>query len=117
MIPAFCFDLAAKQFQQEPCFMIDTKKVRALLNDKNLECRPSAAAIHPVLNKLFVLCSVGKVLIICDTEGNVEEAFRLDPAFFPQPEGITFAPNGDMFICNEGQDQLGTIIRFPFVAP
>jgi len=117
MIPAFCFDLASMQFQQQPCFMMDTRKVRMLLNEKNLECRPSAAAIHPVLNKLFVLCSVGKVLVICDTEGRVEEAFRLDPAFFPQPEGITFAPNGDMFISNEGQDQLGTIIRFPFVAP
>jgi hypothetical protein len=93
------------------------KKVRRLLNDKYLECKPSAAAIHPLLHKLFVLCSVGKTLLICSTDGKVEEAYRLDPEFFPQPEGICFSPAGDMFISNEGKKGQGTIIRFPYVAP
>lgn len=116
-LPAFAFDLDKHKFDSKPVYMFDTRKVRALVKDKYMDCKPSAAAIHPILGKLFVLCSVGKVLVICDTDGNVEEAFRLDPSFFPQPEGITFAPNGDMYISNEGQSGRGTIIRFPFVAP
>ena len=116
-IPAFSFDLATLQFEDEPRFEFDTHKVKSLVRDKYMDCKPSAAAIHPILRKLFVLCSVGKVLVICDLNGKVEEAFRLDPSFFPQPEGITFSANGDMYISNEGQSDRGTIIRFPFVAP
>jgi len=116
-IPAFCFNLQTLKFDKDPCYEFDTRRVRQLVNNKYLDCRPSAAAVHPLLNKLFVLCSIGKVLVICDLNGKVLEAFQLDPSFFPQPEGITFAPNGDMYISNEGQSGRGTIVRFPFVAP
>lgn len=77
--------------------------------------KPSAAAIHPILKKLFIVCSQeGRGLIICDLEGNVEEAHRLDEGMYPQPEGITFAPNGDMYISNEGLIQPGSIVHYPY---
>jgi uncharacterized protein YjiK len=36
----------------------------------------------------------------------------LKRSIFPQPEGITFSPNGDLFIANEGDGDGGTILRF-----
>jgi len=36
----------------------------------------------------------------------------LDPVLFNQPEGLTFAPNGDLYISNEGGEGVATILKF-----
>jgi hypothetical protein len=36
----------------------------------------------------------------------------LDPKLLPQPEGITFLPNGDMLIATEGKDGVPRIVRY-----
>ena len=111
--PAFCFDLTTNTFGAEPSFVIDVKKVRELIKNPSFKSSPSAAAIHPILNKLFIVCSQdGKGILICDLNGNVEQVVKLSDAMFPQPEGITFAPNGDMYISNEGLYQAGSIIYY-----
>lgn len=113
--PAFYFDLTTNEFGNEPAFVIDVRKVRKLLKSDAFKTWPSAAAIHPRLNKLFIICSQdGKGLLICDLEGNVEQAIKLDEGLFPQPEGLTFSPDGDMYISNEGLYQPGSIIRYPY---
>ena len=113
--PAYCFDLTTNEFSTEPCFTIDVAKVRKLLKNPNFGSKPSGAAIHPKLNKLFIVCSQdGKGLLICDLEGNVEQAIYLDESIFPQPEGITFSANGDLYISNEGLYQPGSIIHYPY---
>jgi hypothetical protein len=113
--PAFCFDLETETFSETPCFSIDVKRVRKLLKNNFFAAKPSAAAIHPKLNKLFIVTSQdGRGLLICDLEGNVEQAIYLAESLYPQPESITFAPNGDMYIANEGLYQSATIIRYPF---
>lgn len=113
--PAFCFDLTTLQFINDPCFVIDVKKARKLLKNDAFGTKPSAAAINPKLNKLFIVCSQdGKGLLICDLQGNIEQAIYLDESIYPQPEGITFSPNGDMYISNEGLYQPGSIIRYTY---
>jgi len=113
--PAFAFDLTTHEFTAEPVFNIDVAKVRKLLKNPNFGAKPSAAAVHPILNKIFIVCSQdGKGLLICDMEGNVEHAIYLDESIFPQPEGITFSPHGDLYISNEGLYQPGSIIRYPY---
>lgn len=113
--PVFAFDLTTHEFTPEPIFNIDVAKVRKLLKNPNFGAKPSAAAVHPLLKKVFILCSQdGKGLLICDMEGNVEHAIYLDESYFPQPEGITIAPNGDLYISNEGLYQPGSIIKYPY---
>ena len=113
-ILAYTFDPVTLQFSDPVLFEIYRRDIHAILKDNNAQFKPSAAAIHPILNKLFIVASVGKAMIQCTLDGKVEKAWRLNPDQFPQPEGITFAPNGDMFISNEGVDGKGTILKFPY---
>ena len=79
-----------------------------------MECKPSAAAINPINKKLYVIASVGKVLLQCSKNGKLEKIYKINPAQFPQPEGITFAANGDMYISNEGANGKATILKFAY---
>jgi hypothetical protein len=60
------------------------------------------------------LSSAGNLLVIADTRGKIIEAYNLDPDLFPQAEGIAFAPNGDMFITNEGKNGPPTLQLFKY---
>src|SRR5206468_2971376 len=79
---------------------------------KSKKFQPSGAAIHPKLQKLFILSGVSRQLAITDLSGNVEGVYMLAPRMFPQAEGITFKANGDMYISNEGGKGRATLLRF-----
>ena len=88
--------------------------IKKILNDDKAEFKPSAAGINPVNGKLYIVASVGKLLVIADKNGKVEQAIRLDPVMYNQPEGMTFAPNGDLYISNEGGEGIATILKFVY---
>ncbi|HSU28458.1 MAG TPA: hypothetical protein VLJ68_08755 [Chitinophagaceae bacterium] len=114
MRKAYRFDLTSQQLADSPYYRIDINEIRRLLKDSRAEFYPSAAAINPVQNKLYIVSSIGKLLVVTDRMGKVESAIPLSPSMFPQPEGITFAANGDMFISNEGQDDRATLLKFRY---
>jgi hypothetical protein len=101
-------------FAAEPAYSIDIREIQKMLNDDKAEFKPSAAGINPVTGKLFIVASVGKLLVVADTKGKVEEVYKLDPVMFNQPEGMTFAPNGDLYISNEGGEGIATILKFSY---
>ena len=111
---AYRFDLATLTFSTEPLYTIDVAVIKKMLNDEKAEFKPSAAAINPVSGKLFIVASVGKLLVIADKNGKVEQVFSLDPALYNQPEGMTFAPNGDLYISNEGGESIATVLKFTY---
>jgi uncharacterized protein YjiK len=111
---AFKFDLRSKTFEQTAFFTISRGQVKNLLKNADAKFEPSAAAIHPVSKRLFVLSSAGQLLVVTDTRGQVIEAYTLNPDLYPQAEGIAFAPNGDMYITNEGKYGKPTLYYFPF---
>jgi hypothetical protein len=113
-ITAWSFNLVTKDFDQRPLFEIPLKEVYDKLANFNADCKPSAASINPVNNNLYILASVGKVLMECTRNGKIIRIHKLNPTHFPQPEGITFATNGDMYISNEGADGKATILKFPY---
>lgn len=113
-IYAYSFNLHSKQFDREPFFVIEMNEVLRKLKDLSAQFQPSAAAIHPITKKLFIIASVGKALLICTPDGKVEAAHDLNPDQFQQPEGISFAPNGDMFISNEGLNGKATFLIYPY---
>ena len=84
------------------------------LQNRDADFKPSAAAIHPVNKRLYILASAGNLLVICDNRGQVVDAFNLHPDTYPQAEGIAFAPNGDMYISNEAKNGKPTLLYFPY---
>lgn len=113
---AYRFDLAAKAYDTAAFYTISTQEVKSKVKNDDAEFRPSAAAIHPIEKKLYILASAGQLLVITDTKGKVMEAYNLNPDIFPQAEGITFAPNGTMYISNEGKFGKPSLLVFPYNA-
>jgi uncharacterized protein YjiK len=111
---AYRFDLATLTFSTTPLYSINIADIKKLLKDDQAEFKPSAAGINPVNGKLYIVASVGKLLAVADKNGKVEQVFRLDPVLYNQPEGMTFAPNGDLYISNEGGEGIATILKFAF---
>jgi hypothetical protein len=111
---AYRFNLRTNTFDAEPAYTINIADIRKLLNDDKAEFKPSAAGINPINGKLYIVASVGKLLVIANEKGKVEQVFRLDPDMYNQPEGMTFAPNGDLYISNEGGEGIATILRFSY---
>jgi DNA-binding beta-propeller fold protein YncE len=80
---------------------------------------PSAVAIHPRTGHVFVLSARGNGLVELDKKGKVVAVQTLPAKLFPQPEGLTFAPNGDLFVSSEAGKKggQGVVYRFTPSAP
>lgn len=111
---AYLFRLGEKRFDSEPYYAISTEQVKKLARNDDADFKPSAAAIHPLNGRLYILASAGQLLVIADTRGKVEEVYRLNPDHHPQAEGIAFAPNGAMYIANEGKYGTATLKMYSY---
>lgn len=112
---AYRFDLATKTFDTTAIYRFDNLEIAKLVGSDMRFFKPSAAAIHPIEKRLYIVASVNGLLVIADLQGHVQEAYNLKHRLFLQPEGIAFAPNGDMFISNEGgYDGTASILKFTY---
>lgn len=113
-ISAFAYYPDSIGFVNDPVYRMDADAIKKMGPNKSHKFQPTAAEIHPVLNKLFIISSPAKQLVIADLDGKPEGVYELGRKLFPQPEGITFKKNGDMYISSEGVTSKGTIMRFLF---
>jgi len=111
---AYRFDLKTRSFDTARFYTINTEDVKKIVKDADAKFDPSAAAIHPLNKRLYILSSAGTLLVIADTRGKVISAYKLNPDKYPQAEGIAFAPNGEMYITNEGKQGKPTLQAFDF---
>jgi uncharacterized protein YjiK len=111
---AYRFDLASRQFDTTVFYNIPTADVHKIVKDDNAKFDPSAAAIHPINKRLYILSSAGNLLVIADSRGKVIEGYHLNPDTNPQAEGIAFTPNGDMYISNEAKYGKPTLALYPY---
>jgi len=80
----------------------------------NTTFQPSGIAIHPISKNIYVIGSVGKLLLILSPQGELLAVNRLKRKIFPQPEGICFAPDGTLYISTEGKVNQGRIYQFKY---
>jgi hypothetical protein len=111
---AYQFDMGTLAYNSEPVYKLDVKEIAKLSGTALKNFKPSAAAIHPIEKRLYIISSVNGLLVITDMQGKVQEVYNLKRHLFPQPEGLSFAPNGDMYISNEGGDALANILKFSY---
>jgi uncharacterized protein YjiK len=114
-VSAFAYYPDSIGFDTKPIYSIDVAQVEKLSPRKTTRFEPSSARIHPVLKKLFILSSASNQLAIADLDGNVEAVYMLAKKIFPQPEGITFKSNGDMYISNEAVSSKATLLKFIYI--
>jgi len=111
----YAFSMDSLQYSPEPVFSYKYADIKGLSESPSKHFRPSAAAVHPIENKVFIVASINRLLVITDLSGKVLETHRLASRNFNQPEGITFAPNGDMYISNEGDEEhTADILKFKY---
>ncbi|EPR68377.1 hypothetical protein ADICYQ_2573 [Cyclobacterium qasimii M12-11B] len=113
----FRFDLASKQYEPGPFTTLKRAEIQKYFTDKDkgpLEIKPAAVALHPMEKQFYVLSSTGKWLLITDLHFNPKAVYRLNPKIFKQPEGITFDPEGNMYISNEARGGEPNILVFPY---
>jgi uncharacterized protein YjiK len=108
------FDLKTKKFDEKPAFSLDPCDVEKMMGGKKSKpFSPSGIAIHPKTGDFYVLSSVGKMLVVLSSEGVLKAAVKLDKELLPQPEGITFTPDGTLYLSTEGKKGEGMILIFP----
>lgn len=114
----FKFHLETMEFDSLPSGTIEKKQLSNFLSDKelkNMKIQPSAAAVHPLTNEYFLLSSTGKWLMTMDQTMIPKSIHFLNRSLFKQPEGITFAPDGTLYISNESADGRANILIFRYI--
>jgi len=109
----YAFSLAENNLLSKPVYQIDMEDVTLKhFREKKVykNFRPSDMAIHPQTKEMYVLEGSKPKLLILDGNGTAKKAYSFDRKIFPQPEGITFSPDGRLYISSEGKkDGIGTI--------
>jgi uncharacterized protein YjiK len=108
----YAFDLTKKTMVSEPVIRIDLndEELRSTKGKKGKTIRPSAIGIHPTTGDYYITDGPQRRLIVMSPAGDVKSILSLGKDF-QQPEGITFSPQGEMFISNEGTKEAGNILQ------
>jgi len=126
----YAFDPVTQTLDQNPFLLITEEALKDFVEDnakkktkkKHLkklvkrakDIAPSAIGIHPISGRIYVLSSVGKLLVVFNRNQQIEHVEFLSSKIHRQPEGLSFASNGEMFISNEGQSGKGVLYRFEY---
>lgn len=77
-----------------------------------LKLRYSSVAVHPGTGHYYLLSAVDRSLLVVDRSGALVDLVMLDPKLLPKAEGITFMPNGDMWLSSEGKGRTPVLVRY-----
>ena len=80
----------------------------------SLKLRYSSVAVHPITDHYYLLSAADRTLLVVDRSGTLIDLVLLDEELLPKPEGITFMPNGDMWISSEGKGRTPVLARYAF---
>lgn len=110
----YAFDLNDRTLSANPVYLIDELELgRMIFNkEKSYEFKPSGIAVHPQNGYIYVIASVGRLLLVLDRDSRIIYAERLDAKLLPQPEGITFSEDGRLFLSSEGRGDRGRLLIY-----
>ena len=124
----YAFDLETQELISEPyiCISDDTliEAVENLYADEPKSKRkkaigkiksyaPSGIAIHPVSGDYYTTSARGSIVVIFDKNKSFRQLAFLNNKTIPQPEGITFDAQNNLYISSEGQGLSGKVFKFP----
>lgn len=124
------FDLDEKKLRTKPLYVIDLDEIKyfrkyntmtrlgidllASLDESkgDVTFQPSGLAVHPLSGDIYIIGSVGDLLLVLHPEGEFLALVELGDRLFNQPEGICFGPEGELFISNEAGDSKASLLKF-----
>ncbi|MCP4439281.1 MAG: hypothetical protein GY810_10110 [Aureispira sp.] len=121
------FDLTQKELITQPFLSISQNELKSLvkstfadlsksklkdLKNRAAEFSPSGIAIHPKTGEYFLTSAKGSSLLILTKTKILKEIIFLDKKAMPQPEGLCFDKNNNLYISTEGQGSPGKILKF-----
>ena len=116
----YAFDLATKTISKnlvskisinDPIFKVKDVDDDA---DKTPSFSPSDIDINPSNGDIYVLQSKTPQVLIMDSLSKPKIIHNFQGETFPQPEGITFSPEGTLYISNEGKKGTANIVEIEF---
>jgi uncharacterized protein YjiK len=117
----WAFDINAKTYSSAAIFTISLAQMEAwvksrttdnevakelsLSKDGEFNFGASAFAVHPINGNFYFLSSPGKLLVVTNAKGEIQNILKLDKKIHPQPEGMAFDKDGTLYISNEGKKE------------
>lgn len=125
----YAYDFEKEKVSKSPAYLVELKKIKDLENASlyekwshriaetfeesgDIRFQPSAIAIHPITDQIYILASVGKALVVMERSGELVSIQKLDKWQFVQPEGMVFGADGTLYISSEGDGGNGTLMIF-----
>lgn len=110
----YSFDLGKRTLNPQPVYYVDEFKVGEAIykSRKRYNLKPSGVAVDPITGDLYVLASVGKILVVINRQNELKHIELLEEDVFRQPEGITFDAHGNLFISSEGRGGKAKLATF-----
>jgi uncharacterized protein YjiK len=94
-------------------FEINVKEIDAIAGTRKINFHPSALTQNPRTREWWLLSATNHMLVITDEVWKVKAVHLLDPSIFPQPEGMAFDNDQNLYISNErGQTAAATVLVF-----
>ena len=121
------FDLDTYKFMEEPFLEIHDKDLTSFvasrsstytktklkkLKNRAKEFSPSGIAIHPENGDYYITSAKGSSLLIVDHKKNIKDLVFLNKKKNPQPEGICFDTDKNLYISSEGQGFHGKVFKY-----
>lgn len=110
----YALDLTTNRFEPQPRFYVDEFAVGEVVYGKRkpYKIKPSGVAVDPLTGDIYVIASVGNIMVTIDRESDIKHIELLKEKTFTQPEGITFDEAGNLYISSEGRGGKGVIVTF-----
>lgn len=106
----YAYSLKEQKLLDEPRFLIPHARIHVA---RRGQFHPSGIARHPVSGSFFIISATGACIIELSRDGEILAQAELPRKVNSQPEGIAFAPDLSMLICNDGQGGTGTLTVYP----
>ncbi|MFM6935358.1 MAG: hypothetical protein ACKOXP_07930 [Flavobacteriales bacterium] len=123
----YAYNLNQRKLNAQPLFSISAEDIEAFAIKNNLivpqsdlsiaddtlesmNFTPSAIAVHPKTNEIYILSSADHSLVVFNQFGEIVNFTSLDKATFTNPSAMTFKKNGDLVI-TDGNLMNPTVIQ------
>ena len=99
----YSFNIEQSKLSEKPFMTIHPKDFKSITGN-DLSFNPSAIAIHPITNDIYILTTRdNKGLAVFTHDGVLKSYQSIDKDLMEQPEGICFNPMGKLIISSQGK--------------